>query len=148
PPLVVAYAIAGTVDIDLANDPIANDKNGKPVYLGDIWPTHAEVIATRDACETPGQFKKEYGAVFTGNPDWNAVPVSKSDLYHWNDTSTYIQNPPYFEGMLDKARDGGFSPFTGARCLVHVGDSVTTDHISPAGDIAEASPAGDYLKAQ
>ncbi|MCC6322215.1 MAG: aconitate hydratase AcnA [Phycisphaerales bacterium] len=148
PPLVVAYAIAGTVDIDLAKDPLAHDKSGRPVYLKDLWPTHAEVIATRDGCLTPAQFEKEYGAVFTGNPEWNAVPVSGSDLYKWDADSTYIQNPPYFEGLTAAPPSGGFAPITSARCLVHVGDSVTTDHISPAGDIAEASPAGEYLKAR
>jgi aconitate hydratase len=144
PPLVVAYAIAGTVDIDLFNEPIAASKDGKPVYLKDIWPTHAEVTALRDSCVTPEQFKKEYGNVFNGNPTWNAVPVSKSDLYSWSDRSTYIQNPPYFVGMTEKPT--AVAAISGARVLVHVGDSVTTDHISPAGDIAEASPAGQYLK--
>ena len=144
PPLVVAYAIAGTVDIDLFNDPIGTSTDGKPVYLKDIWPTHQEVTSLRDSCVTPEQFKKEYGNVFNGNPTWNAVPVSKSDRYSWNDTSTYIQNPPYFEGLTEipAAR----AAISGARVLVHVGDSVTTDHISPAGDIAEQSPAGVYLK--
>ncbi len=146
PPLVVAYAIAGTVDIDLAKDPICFAKDGRPVYLKDIWPSHAEVIATRDACVTSDQFKQEYSNVFTGNPEWNAVPVSKSDLYHWNSKSTYIQNPPYFDGMTELP--SAVAAIRGARCLIWVGDSVTTDHISPAGDIAEASPAGDYLKAQ
>ena len=148
PPLVVAYAIAGTVDIDLATDPIGTSDNGKPVYLKDIWPTHQEVTALRDSCVTPEQFKKEYGNVFNGNPTWNAVPVSKSDQYKWNDKSTYIQNPPYFEGLTERpaAQSGAKSGISAARCLVWVGDSVTTDHISPAGDIAEASPAGHYLK--
>jgi aconitate hydratase len=93
---------------------------------------------------TPEQFKKEYGNVFNGNPTWNAVPVSKSDQYHWNDRSTYIQNPPYFEGLTEQP--AARAAIAGARVLVHVADSVTTDHISPAGDIAEASPAGQYLK--
>jgi aconitate hydratase len=145
PPLVVAYAIAGTVDIDLATDPIGRDRGGRPVYLKDIWPTHEEVIALRNSCLTPDQFKKQYANVFTGNPTWNAVPISKSELFPWNENSTYIQNPPYFEGMSAKAPEGALPSIRGARCLVHVGDSVTTDHISPAGDIAEASPAGQYL---
>ncbi len=144
PPLVVAYAIAGTVDIDLFKDPIGTSSSGTPVYLKDIWPTHQEVTSLRDSCVTAAQFQKEYGDVFNGNPTWNAVPVSKSDRYSWNDKSTYIQNPPYFEGLTEAppAR----AAITGARVLVHVGDSVTTDHISPAGDIAEQSPAGEYLK--
>jgi aconitate hydratase len=144
PPLVVAYAIAGTVDIDLLNDPIGTGRDGRPVFLKDIWPSHAEVIAVRDACVTSEQFRREYGNVFDGNPTWNAVPVSKSDLYRWSDKSTYIQNPPYFVGMGEKP--GATGSIVGARVLVHVGDSVTTDHISPAGDIAAASPAGEYLK--
>jgi len=143
PPLVVAYAIAGSVAIDLATEPLGTSKDGKPVYLRDIWPTHAEVQALKLQCVTPEQFRSQYGQVFDGNPTWNAVPVSKSELYNWNAQSTYIQNPPYFEGMKEKPAD--LKPISGARCLVFVGDSVTTDHISPAGDIAEKSPAGQYL---
>ncbi len=145
PPLVVAYAIAGTVDIDLANEPLGKGRDGQPVYLKDIWPTHQEVTALRDFCVTSEQFRTQYGNVFTGNPTWNAVPISKSELFPWNDSSTYIQNPPYFEGMQELAPEGVLPSIRSARCLVHVGDSVTTDHISPAGDIAEASPAGQYL---
>ncbi len=145
PPLVVAYAIAGTVDVDLVNEPLGMSKDGNPVYLKDIWPTHEEVTTLRDSCLTPEQFKTQYGNVFTGNPTWNAVPISKSELFAWNDDSTYIQNPPYFENMPANAPEGPLPSIRAARCLVHVGDSVTTDHISPAGDIAEASPAGQYL---
>ncbi len=148
PPLVVAYAIAGTVDIDLATEPLGTGKDGKPVHLRDIWPTHAEVGAVKAQCVTPEQFKEQYANVFTGNETWNAVPVSKSEIYPWNPKSTYIQDPPYFEGMAAKAPTGALPSIRGARCLVFVGDSVTTDHISPAGDIAEASPAGQYLIAQ
>ncbi len=143
PPLVVAYAIAGTVDIDLAKEPIAKTPDGKDVYLKDIWPTHAEVVEIRQQCVTRDQFLDKYAGVFTENETWNAVPVSKSELYSWDDDSTYIQNPPFFEGMGDDAP--GFTNITGARCLVYVGDSVTTDHISPAGSIAEEIPAGQYL---
>ncbi|HWP37016.1 MAG TPA: aconitate hydratase AcnA, partial [Gemmatimonadales bacterium] len=143
PPLVVAYAIAGTVDWDPVNDPIGMDKSGKRVYLKDIWPTHAEVQAVKNACITPEQYQRKYADVFTGNPTWNAVPVSKSELYPWDEKSTYIQNPPFFEGMSEKAP--GIKPIRGARVLGVFGDSVTTDHISPAGDIAEKSPAGQYL---
>jgi aconitate hydratase len=145
PPLCVAYAIAGTVDWDAVKDPIGKDKAGKPVYLKDIWPTHKEVQELKARCVTPEQFKQQYANVFTGNETWNKVPVSKSDLYKWNAGSTYIQNPPYFEGLGEKPTPP--KQIKGARCLVYVGDSVTTDHISPAGDIAEASPAGDFLKA-
>ena len=101
PPLVVAYAIAGTVDIDFANEPIGTGSDGKPVYLKDIWPTQAEINAMSAKCITPEQYRKEYADVFTGNPTWNDVPVSRSDLYTWRDDSTYIQNPPYFEGMSE-----------------------------------------------
>ena len=144
PPLVVAYAIAGSMSIDLATDPIGMSKDGKKVYLKDIWPTHAEVQAVKAKAVKPEHFQKQYANVFTGNPTWNKVPVSKSDLYAWDGKSTYIQSPPYFTGM--GAKPGMPKPIRGARCLVHVADSVTTDHISPAGDIAENSPAGDYLK--
>jgi aconitate hydratase len=146
PPLCVAYAIAGSVAIDLATEPLGTSKDGKPVFLKDIWPTHAEVQAVRSQCVTPEQFKSQYAGVFTSNPTWNAVPVSSSELYAWSEKSTYIQHPPYFEGMKPTAVEGRLPSITGARVLVHVGDSVTTDHISPAGDIAEASPAGEYLK--
>jgi aconitate hydratase len=144
PPLVVAYAIAGNMGIDLATEPLGTSKDGKPVFLKDLWPTHAEVQAVKAQAVTPEQFRTQYANVFTGNPTWNAVPVSQSDLYHWNDKSTYIQNPPYFVGMGE--RPAPIKPIRGARCLVYVADSVTTDHISPAGDIAEKSPAGEYLK--
>jgi len=143
PPLVVAYSIAGTVDIDLATEPIAQTPDGKDVYLKDIWPTHAEIVEIRQQCVTREQFLEKYAGVFTENETWNKVPVSKSELYAWNDDSTYIQNPPFFEGMGDQAP--GFTSIKGAKCLVYVGDSVTTDHISPAGSIAEEIPAGQYL---
>ena len=144
PPLCVAYAIAGSVNIDLATEPLGVTKDGKKVFLKDIWPTHREVQDLKAKCVTPQQFKQQYANVFTGNETWNKVPVSKSDLYSWNAKSTYIQNPPYFETLTEKPTPP--KPIRGAKCLVFVGDSVTTDHISPAGDIAENSPAGDYLK--
>jgi len=144
PPLVVAYAIAGNMGIDLATEPLGTSKDGKPVFLKDIWPSHAEVQSVKAMAVTPEQFKTQYANVFTGNPTWNAVPVSQSDLYNWNDKSTYIQNPPYFVGMTEQP--AAIKPIRGAKCLISVADSVTTDHISPAGDIAEKSPAGDYLK--
>jgi aconitate hydratase len=144
PPLCVAYAIAGSVAIDLATEPLGTSKDGKPVYLKDLWPTWKEVQDVKTQCLSPDQFRKEYGNVFNGNEQWNKVPVSKSEQYRWNATSTYIQHPPYFVGMSDKP--GKPSAIKGARVLAVMGDSVTTDHISPAGDIAENSPAGDYLK--
>ncbi len=143
PPLVVAYAIAGTVNIDLFNEPLAKRQDGSDVFLKDIWPTHEEVQKTRAACVTREQFVDKYADVFTGNETWNKVPVSKSDLYGWKDESTYIQDPPFFEGMTEEPAPS--EPIRGARCLVKVADSVTTDHISPAGAIAENSPAGRYL---
>ncbi|GMV25061.1 MAG: aconitate hydratase [Phycisphaerae bacterium] len=144
PPLCVAYAIAGTVNIDPLTEPLAIDKDSKPVFLRDLWPTWQEVQAVKAQCLTPEQFRKEYANVFSGNPTWNAVPVSRSELYNWNPSSTYIHKPPFFEGM--SAVPGKPQPIQNARVLVYVGDSITTDHISPAGDIAENSPAGEYLK--
>ncbi|MEY3230005.1 MAG: hypothetical protein RL689_92 [Planctomycetota bacterium] len=144
PPLCVAYAIAGTVGIDLATEPLGTSKDGKPVFLKDIWPTQKEVMETKAQCLSADQFKRMYGNVFTGNEMWNKVPVSKSDLYSWNAASTYIQNPPYFETLTEKP--GQPKPIKGAKVLVFVGDSVTTDHISPAGDISEPTPGGEYLK--
>ncbi|MDP1663182.1 MAG: aconitate hydratase AcnA [Phycisphaerales bacterium] len=146
PPLVVAYAIAGSVAIDLTTEPLGLDDDGKPVFLKDIWPTQQEVLETKAACTGPEQFQKQYAQVFTANSMWNDVAVSKSSLYSWNDKSTYIQRPGYFDGMGQKVNEGPMPPISGARVLVSVGDSVTTDHISPAGDIAESSPAGAYLK--
>ncbi|MCC6676120.1 MAG: aconitate hydratase [Phycisphaerales bacterium] len=144
PPLVVAYAIAGTVNIDLVTEPLAVMKDGRKVFLKDIWPSHKEVQDLKAMCLTPDQFKKQYAHVFTGNEMWNKVPVSKSDQYSWTEVSTYIHKPPFFEGMT--AQPTPPRPIRGARVLAHVADSITTDHISPAGDIAEASPAGEYLK--
>ncbi|MGP1273406.1 MAG: aconitate hydratase AcnA [Phycisphaerales bacterium] len=146
PPLVVAYAIAGTVDIDLANEAIAKTPDGRDVYLKDIWPTQAEIRALRERCISADQFRDKYGDVFTGNETWNKVPVSKSELYGWDDDSTYIQNPPFFEGMRPEAP--GFGSIEGARALAVLGDSVTTDHISPAGRIEPETPAGQYLQSK
>ncbi|QOJ15894.1 MAG: aconitate hydratase AcnA [Planctomycetia bacterium] len=143
PPLCVAYAIAGTVNIDLTREPIGRGSDGRDVFLRDLWPTQAQIRAVREQAVTPEQFSRKYQDVFNGNATWNAVPISKSELYAWSDRSTYIQNPPFFEGMGRSAP--GVAPIRAARCLVSVGDSVTTDHISPAGDIAENSPAGQFL---
>jgi len=143
PPLVVAYAIAGTVDIDLQKDVIGETPDGKAVYLRDIWPTNAEVRACVQGAITREQFAEKYAKVYEENATWNAVPVSESELYAWDDASTYIQNPPFFEGMGDEAP--GFGSIRGARCLALLGDSVTTDHISPAGRIEPETPAGQYL---
>ena len=144
PPLCVAYAIAGSVAIDLATESLGKSKDGKPVYLKDIWPTWKEVQDVKSQCLSPEQFRSQYGNVFTGNEMWNRVPVSKSDSYAWNDKSSYIHKPPFFDGM--SATPAAPKPIRGAKVLAYVGDSITTDHISPAGDIAENSPAGEYRK--
>lgn len=146
PPLVVAYAMAGRIDIDVYNEPLCQTPEGKDVYLKDIWPTREEIDTIVNSSVTTEQFERKYGAVYTENETWNAVPVHESDLYEWSDESTYIQNPPFFEGMTEEAP--GFGTISGARCLCLLGDSVTTDHISPAGRIEPETPAGQYLLAQ
>ncbi len=144
PPLVVAYALAGTVDIDFDREPLGTGANGTPVYLRDVWPSHSEVRKVMDASIKPEQFATQYGNVFDGNPRWNAIPVGEGERYPWDPASTYIHEPPFFQGLTREPKP--VAAIRGARCLVRLGDSVTTDHISPAGDIAEASPAGRYLK--
>lgn len=143
PPLVVAYALAGSVDIDLATEPIGKDKEGNDVYLKDIWPTTEEIAEHLDAAIRPELFDKMYSDIFE-SPTWEEIPVSGGDLFNWSDESTYIQEPPFFMGMSEDPEP--IKPIKGARALVKVGDSITTDHISPAGNIAEDSPAGKYLK--
>ena len=145
PPLVVAYALAGTIDIDLLHDPIAQDEKGNDVYLKDLWPTQAEVHDTIAACIDPSMFEKQYTGVGDKNEQWNDIPVHGGELFEFNPDSTYIQNPPFFENLKDA--DLSISPIMSARTLVMVGDSVTTDHISPAGNIKKDSPAGKYLMA-
>ncbi len=143
PPLVVAYALAGTTDIDLTNDPIGTGKDGEPVYMRDIWPTNEEIKEAVAASLTPEMFREQYGNVFSANETWNQIPTSGGEIYDWNPESTYIQEPPFFT-TLTPAVDP-IQNIVGARVLVKVGDSVTTDHISPAGVIAKSSPAGQYL---
>jgi aconitate hydratase len=143
PPLVVAYALAGRVDVDLQNDPIGTDQAGKNVYLKDIWPTPEEVAAVVKRSVRSEMFAKQYAEVFQGDQRWNSVKVPAGDLYEWSDDSTYIRNPPYFEKMVDPATS--VHDLTGLRVLALLGDSVTTDHISPAGSIPADSPAGKYL---
>ena len=145
PPLVVAYALAGTTDIDLAREPIGRGKDGADVFLKDIWPTADEVRATVAAAVEPRQFQARYGNVWQSNPRWNAVPTSTGELYDWDATSTYIQEPPFLAELSREPRAP--QSVRGARVLLALGDSVTTDHISPAGSIAKASPAGTYLVA-
>jgi aconitate hydratase len=143
PPLVVAYALAGRVDIDLQNDSLGKDQNGKDVYLRDIWPTPEEVAAVVKRSVRSEMFQKQYAEVFQGDERWNSVQVPAGDQYAWSDRSTYIRKPPYFENMADpktSVRD-----LTGLRVLAMLADSVTTDHISPAGSIPVDSPAGKYL---
>ena len=143
PPLVVAYALAGRMDFDIVNEPLGNDKTGRPVYLRDIWPTPQEVeTAMRDSVSSD-MFRKEYADVFTGDEHWRALPIPEGDLYAWDPKSTYIKHPPYFEGM--PLKPGALTDLHGLRALAMLGDSVTTDHISPAGSIPADGPAGKYL---
>ena len=145
PPLVVAYALAGTVDIDLANEPIGHDPNDQPVFLSDIWPTQAEIQDEIRRSLRPAMFEAEYGNVFDGNETWNEVAVPEGDLFAWDADSTYVREAPFFIGLTPDVQP--VQPITGAKALAVMGDSVTTDHISPAGGIAPDSPAAAYLRA-
>jgi aconitate hydratase len=142
PPLVVAYALAGTVCTDLSCDPIGKDDSGREVYLKDIWPSNAE-IATEVAKVSGGMFRKEYAEVFDGDAQWQAIKVGESKTFSWSDESTYIQHPPFFKDL--KATPDEIKPIENANILALLGDSITTDHISPAGSIKAESPAGIYL---
>ena len=146
PPLVVAYALAGNMHADLYNSPLGEDANGKPVYLKDIWPSQREIHETMAASVSREMFQHEYGHVFDGDKNWNGLNVAEGELYQWEAGSTYIKNPPYFEGMTMETTPHG--DLSGARLLALLGDSVTTDHISPAGSIASDGPAADYLREQ
>jgi aconitate hydratase len=144
PPLVVAYSLAGTVKLNLTTDALGTGSDGKPVYLKDIWPTQKEVNDTVHAVLTRQMFQSRYGDVFKGPAQWQAIRVdADSDTYRWNSGSTYVQNPPYFEGMTMEVKP--VVSVHGARILALLGDSITTDHISPAGSIKKASPGGEYL---
>jgi aconitate hydratase len=143
PPLVVAYALAGNVRIDLTKEPLGEGSDGEPVYLKDIWPTQAEIAEAVEKVKTE-MFRTEYAAVFDGDATWQAIKVPESNVYEWSDKSTYIQHPPFFEGM--KAEPDPVEDVEGANILALLGDSVTTDHISPAGAIKADSPAGKYLQ--
>ncbi|MFV0276036.1 MAG: aconitate hydratase, partial [Parahaliea sp.] len=145
PPLVVAYAIAGTMGIDLYREPLAEGVGGEPVLLADIWPTSEEINAVLAGALDTAMFRDKYADVYTGNADWNALPVEDSERYPWPESS-YVRKPTFFDGIA--TTEPGVAAIAGARCLVKVGDSVTTDHISPAGSIAPDSPAGQYLQAQ
>ncbi len=144
PPLVVAFALAGTVDINMDEEPLGEDGDGNPVFLREIWPTPQEIRAAIAESVRPEMFKEKYGNVYDGNETWNAIPADASaDLYEWDAHSTYIQEPPFFTSLTPEVRP--IEPIHGARVLVKVGDSVTTDHISPAGAIPARFPAGQYL---
>ena len=144
PPLVVAYALAGRSDIDFHEDPIGEDANGAPVYLRDIWPSSREIQATIAESISSEMFRKSYDGVFDGDERWQGMEVPAADRFQWNATSTYVQNPPYFDGMSMSPR--GIPAIRGARMLALLGDSITTDHISPAGAIKSDSPAGHFLQ--
>jgi aconitate hydratase len=144
PPLVVAYALAGTVDIDLTRDAIGTDRDGRPVYLKDIWPASGDIQAVVAQCVTAAQFKASYADVFKGDARWQGIQTARSETYPWDGRSTYIQNPPYFVGIRKQAP--GLATVKGARCLAVFADSITTDHISPAGNIKKDGPAGKYLQ--
>ena len=146
PPLVVAYALAGTVDIDLAKDPIGRDPHGEPVYLRDVWPTRGEVLAVIKECVTREQFIAQYADVFAGSEEWQAIEQVQSSLFRWDEHSTYIQEPPFFTELTPEVRP--IEPIQAARVLLMLGDSITTDHISPAGGIKKDSPAGRFLLEQ
>jgi len=145
PPLVVAYAIAGNLAINLKKDPIGKDKKGKPVYLKDVWPSNKEIASVMKKCISAKLFRDRYSDVFKGDANWRKIKPAAGETYKWNSSSTYVQNPPYFTTM--KKTPGGFSDIKGARILGVFGDSITTDHISPAGSIPLSSPAGKYLSA-
>ncbi|GHF50883.1 aconitate hydratase AcnA [Seohaeicola zhoushanensis] len=143
PPLVVAYALAGDMNIDLTTEPLGTSKDGKPVYLKDIWPTNKEIADLVNQTVTREAFQSKYADVFKGDAKWQAVEVTESETYDWPPTSTYIQNPPYFQGMAKEK--GKITNIEGARVLALLGDMITTDHISPAGSFKPSTPAGQYL---
>jgi aconitate hydratase len=143
PPLVVAYALAGTVDFDPYKEPLGTGKDGKPVMLKDVWPTRAEIQAAVDASIDRAMFERVYGQVFDGDEEWKKLKIPTGDRYAWDAKSTYVKNPPYFDGM--QKEPAAIADITGARVLLVLGDSITTDHISPAGSIKKSSPGGKYL---
>jgi aconitate hydratase len=147
PPLVVAFALAGRIDIDLRHEPLGHDRQGLPVYLRDIWPSSAEIEATLATAIQSDMYRRSYGAVFQGDDRWGALEVPGGDRFEWAPTSTYVRQPPYFEGM-SKESPKKVTEIRGARVIAVLGDSVTTDHISPAGSIKKDSPAGRYLTGQ
>ena len=143
PPLVVAYSLAGTVDIDLNSEPLGSDPNGNEVFLKDIWPSSEEIASVQNQIRRE-MYQQEYGSTDQHSPLWNTIDAPSGSVYEWDDDSTYIQNPPFFQGMSMELNE--IQDINGARVLVKVGDSVTTDHISPAGAFAQDTPAGKYLR--
>ena len=143
PPLVVAYALAGRIDLDLVHEPLGSDREGRPVFLAEIWPSQAEIEAALRQALHAEMFRRQYADVFAGGPEWQELPVPEGETYAWEPASTYVRRPPYFEGMPATPRP--FAPVERARVLAVLGDSITTDHISPAGSIKKESPAGRYL---
>jgi aconitate hydratase len=143
PPLVVAYALAGTIDIDLSSEPLGTDASGEPVYLSDLWPSDAEVAEAVRSSITPEMFEERYASAFSGDTRWQGVPTTNAVTYAWDNQSTYVKLPPYFDGLT--MEPGIVRDVVGARVLAKLGDSVTTDHISPAGNIRPNVPAGRYL---
>jgi len=146
PPLVVAYAIAGTMTMDLTTEPLGTDNAGQPVYLRDIWPTEREIQETMLRAVNARMFREQYADVFTGDDRWRSLNVPQGDRFAWEPDSTYIRNPPFFDGLA--LQPAPLVDIIGARTLAMLGDSITTDHISPAGSIKKDSPAGKYLMAQ
>ncbi|MDQ3224256.1 MAG: aconitase family protein, partial [Gemmatimonadota bacterium] len=147
PPLVVAFALAGRIDIDLLHEPLGQDRQGVPVYLRDIWPSSAEVEETLNSAIRSDMYRRSYAAVFEGDERWSMLEVPGGDRFEWSPNSTYVRRPPYFDGM-SKASPKAVTEIRGARVIAILGDSVTTDHISPAGSIKKDSPAGRYLTEQ
>ena len=140
PPLVVAYALAGSIDIDLLNEPLGLDQNGNPVFLRDIWPTNHEVQEMISQSISPLMFQEKYADVFSGNKTWNTIQIAESELFEWDQDSTYIHEPPFFFDLTPEVPE--IEEITGARVLLVLGDSITTDHISPDGTFSGDSPAG------
>src|SRR5437773_4060925 len=143
PPVVVAFALAGRVDVDLSREPLGKDKDGKETFLRDLWPSLSEIRETMQSALKPETFRKLYRDFADQNPKWNEIPSSAGDIYEWDERSDYIHEPPFFENFSMEA--GHIEEIRGARALGIFGDSVTTDHISPAGAIKATSPAGQYL---
>jgi aconitate hydratase len=143
PPLVIAYALAGTMDLDLTTEPLGQDPDGNDVYLHDIWPSPQEIQATIEASVSAEMYTRDYADVFAGDERWKSLPTPEGDVFEWDEQSTYVRRPPYFDGMSDRPSE--VTDIGRARVLAVLGDSVTTDHISPAGAIRADSPAGIYL---